>query len=143
MRAPRRPRAITILCIILLALSGFSALGALSAYQRWTFLNQQALTVPPGYLLAGDAVWAVAFGVAAVGLWRRERWARLGSPLALTLYIAHDWINRLWFNPSDYGQVTQPCAAVFHIVVLALAWGVLGRPGAQRYFADEGLRHVS
>jgi hypothetical protein len=141
--APRRPRLITALCLSLLALGGFSALGALSACQRWTFLEQLPLAVSPAYLLAGDALWAVVFGAAAAGLWRRARWARLGAPLALTLYSAHVWLNRLWLGQSEYGQVTQPCAAVFHMVALAVTWVVLWRPGARPYFSDEGLTHVS
>jgi hypothetical protein len=130
----RRPRSVTWLCIILLGLTAFSALGVVSVSQRFDFLNQQPLSVSPWYLLISDAVWATVFGALTPGLWRMRAWARVGAPVALTLYLAQSWLERLFLSRSDYLQATIPCALVFHIIALALAWGLLWRPGARRRF---------
>jgi hypothetical protein len=114
----RRPRRITFLCIILLGLSIYNLVGALSVYARWDFLSQLPLTAPPGYLLLRDGLWALTLGAIAVALWRLAPWARRAALIAFTLYLAHGWLERLMFAQAEIARVTQPWALAFDIFCL-------------------------
>src|SRR3970040_368835 len=106
-----RPRSVTFLALAVLCLAAFNLLGAVSGVQQYVVLARLRLDLPPVYLIASNAVWALTFGVMAVGLWRLKRWARLGTAVIYTLYMAQGWFDRLVLSRSDYTRVTIPYAA--------------------------------
>jgi hypothetical protein len=93
------------------------------------------LTLPPAYLIATSALWAVIFGGLAVGLWRLREWARRGTLVALALYLALGWVERLVFGRSDYSRVTMPFYAAAHLLSLTLVWTVLLARRVRRRFS--------
>ncbi len=83
-----RPRSVTLLAVVIAGIAGINALGVVTAIRRYTVLRELPLSVSPAYLVLSSAVWAVVFTALALGLWRCKHWARLGTPLAWTLYVA-------------------------------------------------------
>lgn len=103
---------------MLLSLSAFNLLRAVSAYRQWKFLGELPLSVPPAYLLATGAVWAVVLSALAAGLWRRQGWARLGLLAAFPLYVAQGWFERLVLARSDYSRATFGWSLLLDVVSL-------------------------
>ena len=130
-----RPTSVTILALAVLCLSLFNLLGAVSGLQRYAFLSQLPLSLPPAYRLGSRAVWSVIFGVLAAGLWRLRRWGRLGTLAAFTLYAAQGWFDRLMFAQSDYAQITRPFSLLLTLISLAVVWGILLRRKVRQSFS--------
>ena len=130
-----RPRSVTLIALAVLGLAAYNLLGALSAIQRYTVLSALPLSLPAAYLIASSAVWTVALGTLAVGLWRQKEWARRGTLLALALYVALGWVERLLLARSDYAAVSAPFVLVFQTAWLLLAWLALLRRSARQSFS--------
>jgi hypothetical protein len=126
----RRPRSVTLVGIILFALAAFNGLGAVTAGQRLEALAREPLSVPPVYLLASRAVWALVFVGLAAGLWRLKAWARLGALAAYPLYLAQGWLERLAFARADYVRATLPWDALVDAAGLLVILVVLTRQRA-------------
>jgi hypothetical protein len=131
-----RPTSVTILALVVLCIAVYNALGAAAAIQGYTVLLELPLSVPPAYLVARGTFWAVVFALAAWGLWRLRHWGRLGAPLALTLYLALGWVERLALAQSDYARLSAPCFLALHLGALAAVWWLLLRPAARQVFSD-------
>jgi hypothetical protein len=130
-----RPRSVTLLALWVLVLAAYNLLGAVASAQRYTVLNTLPLSLPPAYLIAAGVVWAVVFGVLAVGLWRLRAWARWGTLAAATLYVALGAVERLVFARADYARESAPYFLALHAAWLAwVAWTLL-RPRARRSFS--------
>lgn len=130
-----RPLSVTLLALLALSLAAINLLGVISSVRRYTVLSQLPLSLPVGVLAASAAVWTVAFGAMAVGLWWLKPWARRGSLVAFTAYLAQIWIERLVFGQSDYLRVSSLYYAVLHVLILALVWGILLRRPVRRAFS--------
>ena len=116
-------------------LSAYNLLGAISSWQRYTVLRALPLSLPPAYLIAAGAVWALAFGALAVGLWRLRRWAQWGTLAALGAYLGLGWVERLVFARSDYAAVSAPFFLAVQAGGLALAAFILYRRRARQCFS--------
>jgi len=131
-----RPTSVTILALAVLCIAAYHALGAVAAIQGYTVLQQLPLALPPAYLLGRGVVWALAFAALAAGLWWTKHWARLGTPTALSVYVAAGWVERLIFAQSDYAQVSAPCFALLQAMALAVVWGLLLRRRTRQSFTE-------
>jgi hypothetical protein len=120
-----RPLSVTLLALLSLSLAAINLLGVISSVRRYTVLSQLPLSLPAGVLAASAALWTVVFGALAVGLWWLKQWARRGSLVAFTAYLAQIWIERLVFGRSDYLRVSSLYYAGLHVLVLALVWSIL------------------
>lgn len=97
---------------------------ALANIARCGLAVQQAITLPDLPLpaaawanaLAG-AVWAIGFGLGALGVFLRLRVARRGAPGLMALYHAHMWLNRALFARSE----NAPLTIEFNLALTALA----------------------
>jgi hypothetical protein len=127
---------VTLLALALAGLAGVNLLGVVTAIQRYTVLRTLPLSVSPAYLVFSSAVWTLVFGLLAVGLWRCKHWARLGAPLALTVYVAVVWVERLVLGRSDFVRETVPYYLALHLTGLVLVWGVLLRRKVRQAFSD-------
>ncbi|MBF8283513.1 MAG: hypothetical protein HW378_2428 [Anaerolineales bacterium] len=130
-----RPTSVTILALAVLCLSLFNLLGAVSGVQRYAFLSHLSLSLPLAYHLGSRAVWSVAFGALAAGLWWLKAWGRVGTLAAFTLYVAQSWFDRLMFSRTDYARVTEPFWLALTVIGLALVWGVLLWPKVRQSFS--------
>ena len=121
---------------MVLILGAYNLLGAVSSAQRYTVLNTLPLSLPPAYLIAAGAVWAVVFGALTVGLWRLRDWARRGTLAAAALYVAVNWVERLAFARSDFARESVPFFVGLHAAWLVLvAWILLRRRARQSFTA--------
>jgi uncharacterized membrane protein (DUF2068 family) len=130
-----RPKSVTLLAVLVSSVAAINLLGVISSVRRYTILSHLPLSLPAGALAASAAVWAVAFGLLAVGLWRLKQWARRGTLVAIPVYLAQIWVERLVFGQSDFLRVTIPFYAVLHVLTLALVWGILLRRPVRRAFS--------
>jgi len=127
-----RPRSITFVCIILLGLFAFNVLGAFNTFQRLEFLSTLPLAAPPLYLLARDAFWAAVFFIVSLSLWNLRGWARWATILAVAVYVAHGWAERLLLAQAEYVSVTRGWVLCVDVTLLAVvAWALLRRKTAQ------------
>lgn len=124
----RRPRRVTFLCIILLGLSAYNLLGAISIYARWDFLSQLPLTAPPAYLLLRNGFWALALGALAAALWWSWPSARRAALFAFPAYLGHGWFDRLVLAQADFARETWPAALACDLFWLALLGMLLLTP---------------
>lgn len=115
------------LSLVAFSFAGYNALGAWGVWEQWRFLRSLPLSLPPSYLLARGAVWAVVFFVLAFGVARRAAWGRLGLCVAMPLYFVHGWVERLAFGRSEYSQTPLLWAALWTAFWLALTWGAAWR----------------
>jgi hypothetical protein len=132
----RRPRSVTLVAVALAGLAAANLLGVVTGVQRYTVLRDLPLSVPPAYLILSSAVWAVVFGPLAFGLWRCKHWARLGAPLALALYLAVVWVERLVLGRSDFVRATVPYYLTLHLISLAFVSVTLLRRQVRQVFTD-------
>lgn len=133
----RRPKSLFLLAVVLLGFAVFNSVGLVSGLQRFAFLSRLPLSVSPIYLMVGEAVWAIVFASLAIGLWGLRGWARAGALIAMPLYYAHGWFNRLVLSRSDYAQAPLGWAFVWSVVWIGLVWGILWRANVKRSFQPE------
>jgi hypothetical protein len=117
----RRPPLVTLLALAIFALALFNLQGVISGVQRYTVLRALPLSVAPAYLLLSRALWALVFALCGWGLWRLRGWVQRGLPLALALYLAQGWFDRLVLARSDFARTSLP----YHLVLQVLAWAVV------------------
>lgn len=129
-----RPRSITFVCIILFSLFVFNLVGTISTYERLEFLRTIPLAVPPIYFLVRDAFWAAVFFLLSLSLWCLFRWARWMSFVALAVYLAHGWLERLVLARAEYVTVTQGWSLGVDVVLLLfVAWALFRQKAAQAF----------
>lgn len=116
-------------------LAAYNLLGAVAGWRRYTVLAALPLSLPPAYLIVASAVWGVVFGLLALGLWRLRQWARWGTLVALPLYLAQGWVERLVFARSDYAAESAPFFAALHAAALLLVAFILLRRKAGQSFS--------
>ena len=131
-----RPRSVTLLALLVLSLAAFNLLSLTSGVRRYTVLQGLPLSLPPAVPIVSAAVWTLAFGLLAIGLWRLQAWARWGTLGAVTLYLAQIWVELLIFGQSDYIRTTAWFYVVVDGVILLSVWGTLLRPKVQQSFSD-------
>lgn len=133
-----RPKSIFLLAVVLLGFAVFNFVGMVSGLQQYAFLSRLPLSVSPIYLIVSEAVWAVVFASLAIGLWSLKGWAHAGALIAMPLYFAHGWFNRLVLSRSDYAQAPLGWAFVWSVVWIGLVWGILWREKVKRSFQPNG-----
>ena len=130
----RRPKSILLLAVVLLGFAVFNLQGSVSGLQHYTFLSHLPLSVSPLYLILSDTIWTAVFVSLALGLWLLKGWARFGAIVALPLYFAQGWFNRLVLNRSDYARTPLGWALVWSMFWIGLVWGILWREKVRRSF---------
>lgn len=128
----RHPKSLLLLAVVLLGFAAFNLLGLVRGLQQYSFLSRLTLSVSPLYLIASEAVWATVFVSLAIGLWWFRSWARPSSLIAMPLYFAQGWFNRLVLSRSDYAQVPLGWALMWSVIWIGLVWGILWREKVKR-----------
>jgi hypothetical protein len=123
------------MALVELLLAAYHLLGAVSSAQRYTVLSTLPLSLPPAYLLASNAVWALVFGLLGWGLWRLREWARRGTLAAVSAYVALGWLERLVWARSDYARTSVPFFLALHAAWLLLVWVALLRRRVRQNFS--------
>jgi hypothetical protein len=130
----KRPFRITLIVLGVLSLAVFNAWRAILAARQFEYLRGLSLEGPALALSLTGLVWAAGFGVAAIGLYRLRRWARLWTMAAIAFYTANLWLIRLIFEKSPDEPLTRPADAALAVLSIAVVWGVLSWPSLRRMF---------
>ena len=96
--APKRPFGVTLLLWLVLSLSAWGVVRWLAALRWWDVLIEFGARLPPLYLSITGVAWAVVGGVLLWGLFTGKPWTRPGIPLAIMLWLAQYWIERIFFE---------------------------------------------
>lgn len=130
----RRPTLITLIAFAVLSLAAYNAGRAAVAIQATELLLSLGLVAPQRALVVTGVLWALGWGVAAVGLFRLRRWARSWTPAAMVLYQANLWLVRLTLEKSPNEPLTRPADAAVSILSIAVVWAVLRWSRVRRAF---------
>lgn len=130
----RRPLNVTWLSILVFILGLSQWTRAVVLYARQPLLAELKVSLPLPYAIASAAVWGGALIMAGVGLRRLTRWGWWLTLSAVTGLQAQAWLDRVLFARSDYSQLSTGFALGVTVIVLAVTWGVLGRPSVKKRF---------
>lgn len=139
--APLRPRRVTVLAFAVLTLSGLHTARFILALLRW-----QDLAVFPGvsrlYIALTGAFWAAIGLPLAWGLWRGKIWASRLMRLAVFVFSAYYWLDRLWVANRGIGStLSLPqnwlFVAVLNSIGIGLLLWVLSSPSVRSFFGEQ------
>ena len=125
----RRRKWVTGLALLILVLALANSVRMGVAVTYWRRLPQLPMTVSMLYLAGGGLIWAVAFGISALGLFRFRAWGRWATLTAATSYAIHMWFNHLCFEASAYPRQSWGGEAVESGALLAAVWLFLNLRG--------------
>lgn len=83
---------------MVLFLSAWGVLRFLGALRWWDVLSEYGSRLSPLYLAITGAGWAVAGAVLIWSVWAGKRWAYPAIPLAVFLWLAEYWLERIFFQ---------------------------------------------
>jgi hypothetical protein len=120
-----------------LILAGFFFLRLVEAIIRWDLLLEYFPTSNiPIYLALTGVSWGCAFLVLGGGLVRGSRWAPRLSRILAIAFAVYWWLDSLLLalDPAVRGAWLFRLAVT--LLLLALTFWVLSRPGAKTYFGE-------
>jgi hypothetical protein len=130
----KRPFVVTIFAWLVLLLAAWNIFQVWNAFQRYDFMRTLNLTTEANLLIVMGLTWALGFGLAGWGLWRRRSWGRTWMLIAIVVYQAQQWIMRLTLMHSDSEFVRRPADAFLALLSIAVVWGFLFIPRIRRLF---------
>ena len=133
----KRPFAVTIFALLVLLLAAWNAFQVLSALQHYNLLSALKLSTEANLLIVIGATWAIGFGLAAWGLWRRRSWGRTWMLIAIVAYQAQQWLMRLSLMRSSDEVIRRPADAFLSLLSIAVVWGFLFIPKIRRLYRNE------
>ena len=112
-----RPFGVTLFLWMVLSLSVWGLL-RLSAALTWRdVLTQFHARLSPLYLSITGAGWAVAGVLLLWSIWAGKRWAHPAIPIAIALWLAEYWIERIFFEAARANLVFM---LVMSLILLAV-----------------------
>ena len=109
--------------VLLLALRNLGQVVVVFKYARC--LPELPMAVDWVYLAAMGGFWGLAFAVLGGALLLARPWARWPVLLSVTLYVAHGWGNRFFWQMSDYVHLVQGRRLLLDGLLLVTIWGLL------------------
>jgi hypothetical protein len=94
----KRPFGVTLFLWMVLCLSAWGVLRLLGALRWWDVLVQYGARLSPGYLAITGAAWMAAGIVLLWSIWAGKRWAYPALPIAIFLWLAEYWLERIFFQ---------------------------------------------
>jgi len=112
-----RPFGVTLFLWMVLSLSVWGLL-RLSAALTWRdILTQFHASLSPLYLFITAVGWTLAGVLLLWSIWAGKRWAHPAIPIAVTLWLAEYWIERIFFEAS---RANLPFMLVISLVLLTV-----------------------
>jgi hypothetical protein len=93
--SPQRPFSVTFLIVLVLIFTSLNILRMITAIRLWDFLASFSKDVPTLYLVISGAVWSGVGIITATGLFSGKKWALFATRIAVILYSAYYWFDRL------------------------------------------------
>lgn len=133
----KRPFVVTLFSLLVLLLTAWNVFQVWTVFQKYDFMRTLNLTTEANLLLVGGVTWAIGFGLAAWGLWRKRSWGRTWTLIAIIAYQAQQWIMRLSLMRSPDEVIRRPADAFLAVLSIAVVWGFLFIPKIRRLYRNE------
>jgi hypothetical protein len=121
-RFPRRyrwARLLHLAGLLYLALAGWSR--CILALTDFDLLAELGLTPGPLFIAVSGAAWGLLGLAAAVFLYIRRRWARVGVFLASLLFALSYWLDRIFLVQAPQAQANWPFALFLTLILLVFS----------------------
>jgi hypothetical protein len=113
----KRPFGVTLLLWLVLSLSAWGAVRLFAALRWWNVLNEFGARLSPAYLFLTGAGWIVAGGVLLWGLFSAKLWTYRAILIAVCLWLAEYWVERIFFESSRANLLFALIASILLIAV--------------------------
>lgn len=129
---PKRPFLVTMLAVSVLILTAYNAVRFGTALAQWAFLTEVMPNPGPLYIVVTGLFWSLGLLGITLNLWFGWKWVRPITALALLLYSAYYWLDRVLFSaqPRENGLFVLGMT-IFYSLFVALA---LSLPGSRKFF---------
>ncbi len=111
-RRRRRPRRLTALTLIVVAIGAVRVAQAVRVWQSADLYAALGVSFPPAVDVVVSAVWGVAFLVVGLALWRLRNWARRAVLVLMPAYAVFSVVWLAIFTRSDYDAGRLPFLAL-------------------------------
>lgn len=129
-----RPRRVTITALGVFLIGVWNGWRAVALAQQNGLLLGLALHPDPRVRLVLALMWAVFFFALAVGIVRRQRWARPAGLVSILLYALYNLILLVGFVQSAVVRQAWPAwFLLYTAALLFVAWSFYG-PGSGAYW---------
>jgi len=130
-----RPFSVTFIALAVLSLAAANLVRLTQAMQQAELMRSLGLAAPQAALALTGAFWTIGFGLAAIGLYRMRRTARVWTLAAIVLYQANLWLIRFAFDKASAEPMTRPADAAITLLTILLVWAyLLFWPSVRRAF---------
>ncbi len=130
----KRPFVVTLFSLLVLLLAVWNIFQIFSVWQRYDLMRTLNVSTEANLLIVIGLTWAIGFGLAAWGLWRRRSWGRTWMLIAIVVYQAQQWIMRLSLMRSPDEVIRRPADVFLSLLSLAVVWGFLFIPKIRQKF---------
>ncbi len=138
MSVPRRPFSLTITALGIFLLAMWNLWRVWILLQQLVLLQELGATLDPRVRLVMSGIWAGAFVLLAVGLWRRRLIVRRLLPLTLSLYAGYQLAVLLIFAPAPAARQGWVAQLLFFTGAIVWAAWVCLRAAHRDYWLETG-----
>jgi hypothetical protein len=129
-----RPRAITLLAILLFLASIFQFIKFGQALAEWSILSRLPLSVGPIYLAATGLFWGICGSILSWGLWTGKPWAKVACLVISLVYCGFFWFELIWIAEGEFLRSRWLVNLVLTIIALPGIWLILNQESTKRFF---------
>jgi hypothetical protein len=97
-------------------------------------LAEYHLRLGPAYVAVSGGLWLVTGLILFLGLWTGQRWSRIAAIVAVCVYTAWYWFDRL---VAQVLHINWPFALTATVVILVLILFALGSPKMAWFFRQK------
>jgi hypothetical protein len=130
----QRPITVTLLAIAVLIIAAVNLVRVWATAKNWETLTNLGVSPGPVYIALTGAFWAIAFLILFELIWTGHPKARMSSFIAIGLYIAYYWLDRLAFQ-SRIPQKNTPFAIGMTILVVFYTLLSLSLPATKAFLS--------
>jgi len=130
----RRPRAVTLLALLVLCTTAWNFIRFGSALAEWEVLASYTKSAGPVYIALSGLFWGLAGLPVYPGLVLGLPWARKTTGAAVGLYLLYYWVDRLLLSAAP--RAGAPFALAASLLAAGLTLFALLGPGSQDHFTE-------
>src|SRR5512136_1698495 len=97
----KRPFVVTLFSLLVLLLAAWNAFQVWRAFQSYDLMHTLNVTTEANLRIITGLTWAIGFGLAVWGLWRRRSWGRTWTLIAIVAFGIQYWLMRLSLTRSS------------------------------------------
>ena len=112
----KRPFSVTIVLVLVLSLTVWSALRLSAGIRWWGTLKTYTAPGWPMYITVSAGIWFVIGGALLWGIWRRKVWARYALIGTGAGFIVWYWCDRLFVQWPRENWSFALCASILYVI---------------------------